>query len=671
MSFLNPWLWLGALAIAAPVWLHLRARSGPVLRFPTLRFLEDQPPARARGYRLRDVLLFLLRAAAVLLLAGGFAWPFLPKSGPRVVESRVHLLDATLSRRSGKAFARDTARVSQALRDVDPEVQDAVVVLTNRPRVMVSFSDDPGAAAQQVAALEPSQARGSFVEALRLAQSMLSSSLGSRRRVLVYSDHQENQWKENETSPPFLEGVTVELADPPEVDSRRNVSLQHAAVRRFFLGEDAVVELTAELKHDGSFPGARLSVVSSGAQVFEKEVTLAAPGGTVTLHGQWRARADTWIRGEVNVDVGGDALAADDRVYFSLPPVREGRVALLARSPYLRAALGPAVMKGRWRTRRLDVAAGEVQALQSGDLPDVLVAEGDFLQSEAARSVVHRCLANQRGVVLFLDRVTPLLRGFLGELGFEAGGAAPMASEEAIHYVAGDHPLFRPFLNGQLGDLSQPRVFRHLRLSATRAAPLLFGSSGDPFLFESVGTRGRLLLFTFGSRRDDTDWPLLPSFVPFLDIALQHARQGTALETAMEPGALWSHEVPKDVPLPSAVALRAGTRLLQSAAPDPDGRRVRFEAPADPGLYEIAYDGGAPQAILAVNPSPLESELKYLGAPAAIAAWTIEARAPAAPAAPLYATARQQRWWWWVMVLGLAALLAETAVHVAARRRPA
>ena len=25
-SFLNPWFWLGALAVAAPIWLHLRRK---------------------------------------------------------------------------------------------------------------------------------------------------------------------------------------------------------------------------------------------------------------------------------------------------------------------------------------------------------------------------------------------------------------------------------------------------------------------------------------------------------------------------------------------------------------------------------------------------------------------------------------------------------------------
>ena len=44
-SFLNPWFWLGALAVAAPIWLHLRRRRETnLVQFAALRFLDG--PAR-------------------------------------------------------------------------------------------------------------------------------------------------------------------------------------------------------------------------------------------------------------------------------------------------------------------------------------------------------------------------------------------------------------------------------------------------------------------------------------------------------------------------------------------------------------------------------------------------------------------------------------------------
>ena len=64
-SFLNPWFCLGALAIAAPIWLHLRRRrASNIVEFTALRFLDDQPEPRRSPLRLRDLLLFALRLPA-------------------------------------------------------------------------------------------------------------------------------------------------------------------------------------------------------------------------------------------------------------------------------------------------------------------------------------------------------------------------------------------------------------------------------------------------------------------------------------------------------------------------------------------------------------------------------------------------------------------------------
>src|SRR5690242_4142274 len=98
-SFLNPWFWFGALAIAAPIWLHLRRKQETnLLHFSTVRFLEDQPEPRRAPLSLSRVALFALRVLAVLLLIGAFAWPYIKRANTLAVrESRVYVLDNTLS----------------------------------------------------------------------------------------------------------------------------------------------------------------------------------------------------------------------------------------------------------------------------------------------------------------------------------------------------------------------------------------------------------------------------------------------------------------------------------------------------------------------------------------------------------------------------------------------
>lgn len=656
-----------------PVWLHLRARRGPAFRFPTLRFLEDQKRPRKRGLRLRELPLFLARSTALLLIVGGFAWPYLASPGPRVTESRVHLIDNTLSRQADDGLARDLAQVRQSVARAPSDVQTAVIELSCRPRVVVAFSDDRAGALAKLAALRPSFERGSYLEGFRLAQSLLARSLGSRRRILVHADHQENQWSENETSPPFLDHVEVEFAGRPGRPFRPNLSVGEPGVRRFFMGDGAFVDLAAELRHEGPYASLRVRLLDNGKEVLTEELALQGGVGNLTLRGQWRSDPGRWLRGELEIVDAKDALAADDRIRFALPPLREGRVALLARSPYLKAALAPETMKGRWATRRLDPAAGGLAELPDAEMPEVLVLEGDFAQSEDVRKLALRCLNNDRGVLLFLGRTTPLLQGFLRELGLDAAADAQLQRPESFRFVAGDHPVFRPFSRGELGDILEPRVFSRVRLSSAQAVPLVFGTSGTPLILEGASTKGRLLVFAFTMERRQTDWPLLPSFIPFLDLALQHARSATPLETSARPGELVVHAVPGDRSA-RQVVLRQDGRELARVEVDA-ARRARFDAPREPGFYEISYDADAGvQSLLAVNPSPKESVLRYAQEPAAVAAWTLRSEKPVASPQEGRTSLRRaldQDLWWWLLLAAGACLLLESALLLGLRRRAA
>src|SRR5581483_3543268 len=76
MTWLAPWAWVGALAVALPIAIHLLAR-GParVHRFPTLRFLSASQLLPTRRTRVHDPLLLLVRCAIILCAAAALARP--------------------------------------------------------------------------------------------------------------------------------------------------------------------------------------------------------------------------------------------------------------------------------------------------------------------------------------------------------------------------------------------------------------------------------------------------------------------------------------------------------------------------------------------------------------------------------------------------------------------
>lgn len=672
MTFLQPLLLFAALGAAVPLWLHLRARTGQVRSFAAVRFLDDQPRPRREGVRPRDLLLLFARLAGLLLVVAAFAGPYRRDARPpRITESRVHVLDNTLSQQSGRAFEADRDRVAGLLRTSGSEVMSAVIELTGRPRVVAAFSDDPAEAERRVRALTPSHQRGSYLEALRLAQSLLSRSLGQRKRIVVHADQQENQWTENESAPPFLEDVEVELARRPTRPEQPNLGVSAPLARLFFVGERTFVDFSARLSHGGgAVPVRATAVLEVGGRVVTRErLTLRKAGEVVTLRAQWETDPAAWTVGQVRVETAEDALTPDDRVFFCLPPVREGRIALLARSPYLRAALAPETMKGRWSAQVLEPGPALAQTAET-ELADVLVVEADYGQSQPVRDLVFRYLNNERGVVVCVERTTPLVERFLAQLGFEPRGAPAAAQKgQGFRYVAAGHPIFKPFVAGDLGDLTQVRVFRHVNLQAREAVPLLYGDSGDPLLFEGTATKGRLLVFSFGLRRTHTDWPLLPSFLPFLDLSLQHARAAAPLQTAALPGAPYVHALPPGHTARELVVRGAGREWTR--VPVDAERKARVVLPDPPGLYTLGYDDDdAVQAMVAVNTPAPESALRYVAEPPALKAWTLAAR----PAAPVAARAVQasrsaleQRLWWWVLLAAAGALALETTMLLVRR----
>ena len=76
MGFLAPLYLALAAAAAVPLLLHLmRRRSGTRVEFPAARYLQRAEQEHSRHLRLRNLLLMLLRVAAVLLIALAAARP--------------------------------------------------------------------------------------------------------------------------------------------------------------------------------------------------------------------------------------------------------------------------------------------------------------------------------------------------------------------------------------------------------------------------------------------------------------------------------------------------------------------------------------------------------------------------------------------------------------------
>ena len=664
-SFLNPWLWLGALAVAAPIWLHLRRKKEKnVQPFSAVRFLEDEQEPRRAPLQVHNWLLLAVRLLALIVLVAAFAWPYL--RGANLVpikESRVYILDNTLSHQANEGFTHDRDLIARELAQAGPDLQVAVVELTSVPRVLVGFADEHQSAAERLKDLPPSFQRGSYLAAFRQANSLLAKSLGDKKRIVLCGDNQENQWTENVNTPPFLRNVQVDLS-APEVPFLPNLSLSEPRAQRIFLGSKSLVNFTVKLNRVGNTKSATIILSSNGQTIFNRSIELDNQPQTILLQAQWEAEPAAWLRGEATVQGVPDSLAGDNRVFFSLPPVQEGKVALLAQSPYLRLALSPDIMRGEWALRPLDPSKLQAELADKQDA-DVLCLESSYLQSADARKLLWRYLTNGRGALLVVNRLTPAIDGCLRELGFESGGMMrPDTGAEKFQFVFSNHPIFHPFLSAEYGNLMEIKVSQYAQLRPTAAMPLIYSESGAGLFFQGTKFPGKLFVVAIGLDREHTTWPIHQTFIPFLDLTLQAARAEDPTPASFDPGELSLLQLPPSVTA-REVVLREGRQEVSRASVEHGKAQVRM--PGKPGLYTLSYDDSDQvEKMFSINPSPKESQLSYVDSPPALKLWALNPTAAPVKASLSHGRTQvrlagilQQRFWWWMVLTGLVALLIE------------
>ena len=160
MSFLAPLFFLALGALAVPVLIHLTQRERKsVVEFPSLMFLRKIPYESVQRRRIRDVLLLMLRLAALMLIVAAFARPFLRGSAlaaaPGGARDIVLLVDRSYSMGYGDTWTRAQRAAEQALADTTPADRISVVLFADAAEVVVRSAPDRSRATAAVTAAQP------------------------------------------------------------------------------------------------------------------------------------------------------------------------------------------------------------------------------------------------------------------------------------------------------------------------------------------------------------------------------------------------------------------------------------------------------------------------------------------------------------------------------------
>ena len=698
MNFLTPLYLLGALAVAAPILLHLiRQTPRGELPFSSIMFLEPSPPKVTQRSRIDNWLLLLLRAAALALLALAFARPFwraVAQMDLGDAEQRrvLILVDTSASLRRGDLWTEVQKRAETTLAAVRPGDPLAVFAFDTTPRAILSFAEsaklDPPArlalARGRLATLRPTWKATNLGAALAEAVAAIADGADrdakiSRvpRRIVLISDLQSGSQLEALGALAWPSDVELELQTV-------NLSAGNAGIEALADAPTTGPETTTAGPTPGS-PMARVRVsndIESKSEAFQvgwvdpKTKKLVAPIAAYVPPGESRVVRVPMPPGNLQITAGstasstlqliGDAFPFDNSAFVAVAPPTKDEIDFFGPDESddpngLLYYLNRVFESTPRRTIRLGVNPTDPKRTAN------LIIVASELAPDRATQVRRQVEAGSTALIVARrEGASPTLATLLGLPNAE-WAEAPAGRDALLGEIAFDHPAFAPLAGPQFNDFTKIRFWKHRRSTdpaATFAGAQILArfDDGAPALVEKTVGQGRIVVLASGWSPGDSQLARSSKFVPLMTSLLD--RRGAASEDAKQ------YRVGDRGPL-SDLGLELAARPVEITRPDGTTERMEAGVAAvaatdTPGVYSarvVGREGGSPRTF-AVNLDPGESRTTPLTSEAfeqlkiRLAGGTQRARLDAEALRQMKTVeleGRQKLWRW--IVLGVIALL--------------
>ncbi len=624
LTFLTPSALFGLSLLAIPIIVHLlKPRKVRQTPFSSLRWLHLTQQRLSRRFRWHQLLLFLLRAAFIVLLVLSAAKPFLDQHAATGPRERFVILDTSRSmgyQVNDRPTPLDAGKLAAAKLLSSGGVADRTALITVGVSAKLLGAPAPGGE-QHIPKLAPLVAESADThldEALELVRVLLTRRRPEARiELLVVTDSHQGSWRADAIEsflaefPALVDTTIVNVAER----GARNGWVADARFVSAEQGESAAIDVQLRASGVGGERSVRL-LGATGLNERSQTVTLDPHLPTLV---RFELRADFDPRGkacEVVLDPP-DALPSDDRWYLSLDQdaaldvlVIEGRNRLgSAAAPGF--ALRSAILSLASSQQPIQVVAKRYNEVQPSDFASVdVVVCGDV--AELSDVVVDQLVERVRhglGLGLFLgpnvdvafcnqrlidplDRTRSLLPGRLGsvvDVPQSVGGLA------ALDGLAWNHPLLSGLFDPVLGDLAQVGVRSYYRFAGPVAegATVLATIAGSPAIIDHPVGMGKVVLFNLTLDDAWSDLPRRKSFVPLVDRLLNHL-SGGVLQRSFTTDRAITLTLPRLAEEESLtlVGPDAATRT-PTITTTQTGTRLSLAPPHLPGVYHVRHGGVA------------------------------------------------------------------------------
>lgn len=636
ITFLNPSFLWGLPVVSIPVLIHLLSRRRPVTsQFSSVKFIQLASTTVVRRFKLKQLILLILRSLILLLLTLLFARPVVRRmplfaQAEGVSRSSVILIDNSYSMgymKEGEslfALAKKVAR--RILKMTKRGDRAALFLISDEVEPLVSYlTDDKQILWERLEKGTLSFRPTNLLPGISQAYKILQESGSPNREIILITDLGINGWQ-------GIDGKSIKEFDPEVkfiiIDLNRellfNVAVAKVDCRRLTMGETS--QISAKIRNYSKEKISRLfvSVYLEPQSKFQidRETGKKVGQGFVDLKGGREASKDFFYNFPREgtylgkVEIQEDSLPADDRFYFKAEALEKIKVLLIDGHPGISSFSSETF----YLTLSLSPTTSEVSTGQSPLVVKVVTPDGFPQEKLDDFSVIF--LANVGKVTSSLrERLTNFVReggGVVFSLGdnvnaqeynlnfdnllpaklVEVKGKSKGKREfKAIDFQDFTHPILQVFAQGKEGDLTRTRFYQYFATQVKPSAKVVLGlADGLPLLIEGelpYPGAGKVLLFTSTLDRDWNNLPSKPVFLPLIQqmvryLALSTLREepwGTFLVGEKISYGLGPGELPSSVEIIGPQGKKFSVIPVQKR----DFSGIEFGPVEVPGIYQLSY----------------------------------------------------------------------------------
>jgi hypothetical protein len=583
----------GLMAIGLPIAIHLLTRQkSKVLKWGAMDFLKKSiSSASSKRQRLKDRLLMMLRALAIVFLVLTFAQPLTSRylgSGSDLDTILVWDISLSTGVQTEDGSPRQEAIRSALLQQISelPDHSSVRILLAGaelrwlRDEPVILTPNNRNSLQAEIKKQTIDQGGGNIVEAIQLALNAPAEKddQAKSRQVILIHDLQANAWKPDEKDRWLAinrrvaqtDNLSLRIADFKAGEMQRGPQVAVIALQsdRDTLAAGSKQRFKAILRNysDQNILDARLIWSLNGREIERSDFIELEPESDRALEYFFTIDDQGSQLLECHLKVDDDPLPADNKATLALEVTNDLPVLIIddtkridkgqvLPSQFIAAALGARLPNKKDKNPPKSSSVYQPSVIASKDLNEetleenlaLIIAQTEPLKPEAF-DLIKQFVAKGRGVWIMMDtreeELPEWTNDLLKALDLDSLSETTLVqSEEATKpfrlTTANTNQDYARDIAVRSLDLFRAKIDRYYQLidrAFLDQERLLQTPDGDPVILSIPAEPGRVILQTCNLNRDSSNLPILQTFVPIMRTTLRECIGQGLTAKNLEPG---------------------------------------------------------------------------------------------------------------------------------------